>query len=66
MIHALTLILGLALSLQTLIALSFLLSCILERERRAAFFAVLQFLGLSALLGLFIYLRVIDFFATRC
>jgi reductive dehalogenase len=65
MIHALMLILGLALSLQTLIALSFLLSCITESERRAAIFAVFQFLGSLALLGLFIYLRAIGFFTTR-
>ena len=53
MIHILVLVMGFALGLQTLIALSFLLSCITEGERRAAIFAVLQFLGsLAVLVGI--------------
>jgi reductive dehalogenase len=65
MIHILVLAIGLALTLQTLIALSFLLACISEGERRATLLAAFQFLGSLAFLLLFIHLQGIGFFTTR-
>ena len=47
---------------QALIGLSFLVSCIWEKERRATVFAGLQFLGMCALLILYLLLIWIGFF----
>jgi len=55
---------GLILVTQALIGLSFLISCLQEKERRAAFFAGLQLLGMILLLALFFFLHSIGFFRT--
>jgi reductive dehalogenase len=46
------------------IALSFLISCIWEKERRASFFAALQFAGALFILILFFHLRSAGLFKT--
>ena len=55
---------GLILVGLALIGLSFLISCVQEKERRASFFAALQLLALLLLLGLFLHLQSIGFFRT--
>lgn len=50
---------------QTLIGLSFFISCILEKERRASVFAGLQFLGMFIVLIVYLYLIGIGFFKTN-
>ena len=49
---------------QALIGLSFFVSCIWEKERRASVFAGLQFLGMCALLVIYLLLVWIGFFRT--
>ena len=49
---------------QAVIGLSFLISCIWEKEKRATFFAALQFIGMTALLLIFLLLAWIGFFRT--
>lgn len=49
---------------QAAIGLSFLISCVWEKERRASFFATVQFLGMLGLVVLILYLKAIDFFGT--
>jgi len=46
------------------IGLDFLVSCIREREKRATFFAGLQFLGMTALLIIYLLLALSGFFKT--
>ncbi|MFO7461703.1 MAG: hypothetical protein R6X07_13880, partial [Desulfatiglandales bacterium] len=48
----------------TLIALSFLISCIWEKERRASFIAAFQLTGALSLCALFLYLRSTGLFQT--
>jgi len=48
--------------IQALIGLSFFVSCIWEKERRASIFAGLQFLGMCALLIFYLLLMRIGFF----
>jgi len=55
---------GLILVAHTFIALSFFISCLQEKERRASFFAGLQLLAMLLLLGLFFHLHSIGFFLT--
>jgi hypothetical protein len=55
---------GLILFAQALIGLSFFLSCLQEKERRASLFAGLQLLVMLLLLTLFLYLNGIGFFRT--
>jgi reductive dehalogenase len=64
MIAFLIFIAGLVLIVQALIGLSFFISCLRERERRASFFAALQLLVMHLLLGLFLHLNSISFFRT--
>jgi reductive dehalogenase len=54
----------LLLAFQTFIALSYFISCLWERERRASLFAGLQFSGTVLVLMLFLYLTSIDLFQT--
>jgi reductive dehalogenase len=49
---------------QALIGLSFFISCIWEKEKRASFFAGFQFLCMSAFLIIFLFLIQIGFFQT--
>jgi reductive dehalogenase len=53
------------LTAQAFIGLSFFISCIWEREKRATVFALLQFLGMLALLLAFLFVAWIGFFGTR-
>ncbi len=53
-----------ALIVQAVIGLTFLISSIWEREKRASIFAALQFLGMLGLVIFFFYLQSIDFFDT--
>lgn len=65
LIITILLIIGvLGLIAQTLIGLSFFISCIREKERRASVFAGLQFLGMCALLAAYLLLMWIGFFRT--
>jgi reductive dehalogenase len=64
MVTFLVAIAGLILVAQAIIALSFFISCLREKERRASFFAGFQLLGMILLLGLFFYLHRIGFFHT--
>ncbi len=50
------------LAVQAFIGLNFFISCIWEKERRATVFAVLQFMVMTAVLILFLYLAWIGFF----
>jgi reductive dehalogenase len=50
---------------KTLIGLSFFISCIWEKERRASVFAGLQFLGMFIVLIVYLYLIGIGFFKTN-
>ena len=53
-----------ALTAQALIGLSFLVSCLWEKEKRAAAFAALQFFGMTALLSIYFLLSWSGFFNT--
>ena len=64
MVTALILMGALALMIQAFIGLSFLVSCIWEREKRAALFAAIQFIGMAALLLLFVSFSQKGFFRT--
>ena len=64
MVSILTLIAVLALVIQAFIGLTFFISSIWEKEKRATVFAGLQFLGMFSLLILFFFLMRIDFFNT--
>ena len=55
---------ALALVVQVCIGLSFFISCIWEKEKRATLFAGLQCLGMLCVLFAFFYLVRIDFFIT--
>ncbi len=55
---------ALGLAVQALIGLSFFVSCIWEKERRASVFAGLQFLGMCALLVIYLLLIWNGFFRT--
>jgi reductive dehalogenase len=55
---------ALALMIQAFIGLSFFVSCIWEREKRATLFAAIQFMGMAALLLLFVSLSQKGFFRT--
>lgn len=52
------------LTVQVLIGLSYLISCIWEKELRATLFAFLQFLGMTTVLIVYLLLIQIDFFQT--
>jgi len=58
------LIMAILLVFQAAIGLSFLISCIWEKERRASFFAMIQFLGMLGLVVVLFSLKAIDFFET--
>jgi reductive dehalogenase len=60
----LVLIDALILIMSSIIGLSFFLSCLHEKERRASFFAGLQLLLMLLLLGVFVYLNGVGFFLT--
>ena len=62
MIEILIFILGLALCVQAFIGLSFFISSIQEREKRATVLAGLQFIGMLFLVVLFFVLNAYDFF----
>jgi reductive dehalogenase len=64
MITLLIMTAGLILFAQALIGLSFFISCLQEKERRASLFAGLQLLVMLLLLTLFLYLNGIGFFRT--
>jgi len=65
MVSILIFIAALALMVQAFIGLTFFISCIWEKEKRATVFAGLQFLGMLALVVVFFFLRGIDFFETK-
>jgi hypothetical protein len=52
------------LAVQAFIGLGFFVSCIWEKEPRATFFALLQFLGMTALLVIYLILAWMGFFKT--
>ena len=64
MIDILIIIGAVGLAAQAFIGLSFLLSCIWEKEPRAGFFALLQFIGMLIVLAAYLLLARIGFFAT--
>jgi reductive dehalogenase len=64
MVGVLVFVAGLALTIQAFIGLSFLLSSLREKERRASAFAALQFMGMLGLLILFLALLKSRFFET--
>jgi len=64
MTFILILVVGLAFSAQAFIGLTFFVSCIWEKEKRASVFSGLQFAGMLAVLVVFLYLRSIGFFET--
>ena len=64
MLTFLLLIAGLILIINSIIGLSFFVSCLKEKERRASFFAGLQLLFVLLLPGLFFYLNSVGFFRT--
>lgn len=64
MTEILPIIAALLLASQTFIALSYFVSCIWEREKRASFFAGLQLTGMLLMLALFFYLWSIGLFQT--
>jgi reductive dehalogenase len=64
MVRVLVFVVGLVLTIQAFVGLSFLLSSMWERERRASAFAALQFVALLGLLILFLALLKSRFFET--
>ncbi|MDX2429912.1 MAG: reductive dehalogenase [Desulfobacterales bacterium] len=64
MIYFLIIIGVLALTIQAFIGLSFFVSCIWEKEKRATIFALVQFAGMSALLVVFLVLAKNGIFHT--
>jgi reductive dehalogenase len=52
------------LAVQAFIGLSFFISCLWEKEPRASFFALLQFLGMTAVLIVYLVLARVGFFKT--
>jgi len=64
MLTFLLLIAGLILIINSIIGLSFLISCLQEKERRASFFAALQLLAMLLLLAFFFHLHSTGFFRT--
>jgi len=64
-VTVLTIIGAVGLLVQALIGLSYFISCIWEKEKRAMVFAFLQFLGMSALFIFYLYLLRIGFFDTN-
>jgi reductive dehalogenase len=65
MVSVLVFVAGLVLAIQAFIGLSFLLSSMWEKERRASVFAALQFVGMLGLLLLFLALLKSSFFETE-
>jgi reductive dehalogenase len=64
MINSLLIIAATALIIQAFIGLTYLISSIWEKEKRASIFAGLQFVGMLGLVIVFFYLREIGFFKT--
>jgi reductive dehalogenase len=64
MLTFLLLIAGLILIINSIIGLSFLISCLQEKERRASLFAALQLLAMLLLLVFFFHLHSTGFFRT--
>jgi hypothetical protein len=62
MVTVLILIVGIALILQAIVGLTYLISSIWENEKRASSFAALQFAGMLALFLFFLWLISIGFF----
>ena len=65
MINILIIIGAIGLIIQAFIGLSFLLSCISEKESRASMFALIQFIGMLALLAGYLILALTGFFETK-
>ncbi|MFC1867505.1 reductive dehalogenase [Thermodesulfobacteriota bacterium] len=65
MIDILVVIGAIGLIAQALVGLSFFISCVWEKEPRAGLFALLQFLGMCAVLIAYLLLAWIDFFKTN-
>jgi len=64
MIDSLLIIAAIALIIQAFIGLTYLISSIWEKERRASVFAGLQFLGMLGIVIAFFYLEEVGFFET--
>lgn len=64
MINFLLVIGGIALAVQAFIGLSFLISCIWEKEKRATVYALLQFVGMMAAFLIFLVLSIKGVFHT--
>ncbi len=64
MIELLSWLVALGLVVQAAVGLSYLISSVWEREKRASFFAAVQFAGMAALLILFVYGWHGGFFST--
>jgi reductive dehalogenase len=62
MVTILTFILGLALCVQAFIGLTFFISSIQEKEKRASILSGLQLLGMLVLVAVFFYLNNVEFF----
>ena len=65
MINILVVIAGLALIVQAIVGLTFVITCIWEKERRASTYALLQFLGMSGLTLIYLTLAWIGFFRSN-
>ena len=55
---------GVVLTAQALLGLAFLFSCIWEREKRAAFFGGLQFIGMAGFVAIVFLLKANGFYET--
>jgi reductive dehalogenase len=62
--EVLTFVAGIVLTVQALAGLSFFISCLREREKRASIFAGLQLTAMLLIIILFLYLRSTGFFRT--
>jgi len=64
MVDIIILIGAFALGIQAVIGLSFLIACIREKEKRASFFAALQFMGMASILFIYLILERSGFLRT--
>ncbi len=65
MVKAMVLIAGFGLAVNAFVGLTFLISSIWEKEKRASFFGALQLAGMLALSGAFLLIEQSGFFYTR-
>lgn len=65
MVSVLVIIGAIGLAVQAFIGLAFFLSCIWEKEKRATLFALLQFLGMTGVLVIYLLIDRIGFFRTE-